>query len=427
MFDGELEDRDGGKEGSKSVVRYAIAIDGLCKHTLQRPGSVSRGSYAQEPLRQRVRSPSDITPSGIVPALSDPCRIMQLSESAAEIPLPTIHGDPTLSVLVEALTLVVQRLSLEMSYPGGTDAFLNAALSLDTPPRFICSADPQLVNLSFYDPKHVEPAVALLRDHGMIEVEDRKAIDFAYIDQRTGPTMPCDWIEWKQHRDGYTYAWVAGTKPGDMAAPEDWTPERSRDMVRSDIRDEDGRLYRLASEEGVDTYLDLTTGEQIQSLAGDYAPAAEDSPAPMAEAIRAAFASVGWTRFHEDGDVVTLELLGAAAVYSCRYFMAQPQQTLVCCTRSPLLVPKRERRKVMEFITRANYGFLFGAFELSLDEGQLFFRTACDVEGGSLSGPMVCNLASAGAAMFDKYLPFMNQVVYGKVSVVDAIAAAEAA
>ena len=39
---------------------------------------------------------------------------------------------------------------------------------------------------------------------------------------------------------------------------------------------------------------------------------------------------------------------------------------------------------------------------------------------------MVCNLAGAGAAMFDKYLPSMNQVVYGKMSVVDAIAAAEA-
>lgn len=330
-----------------------------------------------------------------------------------------------MSVLVEALTLVVQRLSLEIAYPGGTDAFLNATLSLEAPPRFICSGDPQLVNLSFYDPKHVEPSAALLREHGLMEVEDRKAVDFVYIDQHTGPTMPCEWIEWRRHRDGYSYAWVANTEAGDMAAPDDWTPERSRGMVRSDIRDEEGRLYRLASEEGIDTYLDLTTGEQIQGLAGDYVPVVQ-TPSEMAEAIRAAFASVGWTEFREDGDVITLELLGAEAVFSCRYFMAQPQQTLVCCTQSPLLVPKRERRKVMEFITRANFGLLFGAFELSLDDGRLYFRTGCDVEGGSLSGPMVCNLAGAGAAMLDKYLPFMNQVIYGKMSVVHAIAAAEA-
>ena len=273
---------------------------------------------------------------------------------------PAPLGDQSLSVLVEALTLVVQRLSLEISYPGGADAFLNAALSLDTPPRFICSADPQLVNLSFNDPKHVEPAVALLREHGMIEVEDRKAIDFVYIDQHAGPSMPCEWIEFRRHSNGYSYAWVAGTEPGDMAAPADWTPERSRAMERSDIRDEEGRLYRLASEEGIDTYLDLTTGEQIQSLAGDYVPVVHETTATMAEAIRTAFASVGWTRFHEEGDVVTLELLGTTAVYSCRYFMALPQQTLVCCTRSPLLIPKRERRKAMEFITRANFGMLYG-------------------------------------------------------------------
>ncbi len=331
-----------------------------------------------------------------------------------------------MSVLVEALTLVVQRLPLEIAYPGGTDAFLQAALSLDAPPRFICNGDPHLVNLSFYDPKHVEPATALLREHGLIEVEDRKAVDFVYLDQHTGPSMPCEWIEWRRHDDGYSYAWVAGTEPGEMAAPDDWTPQKSRGMVASDTGDEEGRLYRLASEEGIDTYLDLTTGEQIQSLSGDYVPPAQMSSVPMIEAIRAAFASVGWTRFHEADNAVELELLGTAALYSCRYFMAHAQQTLVCCTRSPLLVPKRERRKVMEFITRANFGLLFGAFELSLDDGRLFFRTACDVEDGSLSGPMVCNLAGAGAAMFDKYLPSMNQVIYGKMSVVDAIAAAEA-
>ncbi|CAN5490203.1 hypothetical protein BH09GEM1_BH09GEM1_10970 [soil metagenome] len=332
----------------------------------------------------------------------------------------------TLSVLVEALTLVVQRLPLDIVYPGGTDAFLQAARALDAPPRFICNGDPQLVNLSFHDPTHVEPAAALLREHGLIEVEDRKAVDFVYLDQHAGPSMTCEWIEWRRHDDGYSYAWVAGTEPGEMAAPDDWTPQKSRGMVASDTGDEEGRLYRLASEEGIDTYLDLTTGEQIQSVSGDYVPLAQMSPVPMIDAIRAAFASVGWTRFHEDDNVVELELLGAEALYSCRYFMAQPQQTLVCCTRSPLLVPKRARRKVMEFITRANFGLLFGAFELSLDDGRLYFRTGCDVEDGVLSAPMVCNLAGAGAAMFDRYLPFMNQVIYGKTSVVEAIAAAEA-
>ena len=330
-----------------------------------------------------------------------------------------------MSVLVEALTLVVQRLSLDFGYPGGADAFVEAALRMDQAPRFVCHGDPRLINLSFNDPEHVGPTAALLREHGLIEVEDEKAIDFVCIDQQTGPTMPCEWIEFRRHDDGYSYAWVAGTELGDMAAPDDWTPERLLNPARSDIPDEDGRLFRLASEEGVETYLDLTTGEQIESPASEYVPIAPISPSPMAEAIRAAFAGAGWTRFQEEGDVVTIELLGADALYTCRYFMAQRQQTLVCCTRSPLLIPKRERKKVMEFITRANFGLLFGAFELSLDDGRLFFRTACDVEGGVLSGPMVCNLAGAGTAMFDKYLPAMNQVIYGQKSVKDAIAAAE--
>ena len=56
-----------------------------------------------------------------------------------------------MSVLIEGITLVVRRLSTDIGYPGESDAFLLATLELERPPRYVCSGDTLLLNLSFYN------------------------------------------------------------------------------------------------------------------------------------------------------------------------------------------------------------------------------------------------------------------------------------
>jgi hypothetical protein len=51
-----------------------------------------------------------------------------------------------MSVLVEALTVIVRRLTLDVSWPGGTDAYL-AAVYADSPARLAC-ADGNLTSVS---------------------------------------------------------------------------------------------------------------------------------------------------------------------------------------------------------------------------------------------------------------------------------------
>ena len=173
-----------------------------------------------------------------------------------------------MAVLIEAITLVIPKLVLDLSWPGGSDAFLDGTLKLDRPPRFVCDGDPHLANVSFYDPDHASPVHRMLIEGGLIEVDDRQFVDFAFVDQRYGPAMPCPWLEWKRHPDGFTFAWKAGTDPGDMAAPDDWTAERSRSMTRTDARDT-GRLFKLAEEEEFETWLDLLTGQIHEGLKND--------------------------------------------------------------------------------------------------------------------------------------------------------------
>jgi len=187
-----------------------------------------------------------------------------------------------MSVLIEAITLVVRRLSADIGYPGGSDAFLQATLELEQPPRYVCNGDPLLLNLSFYNADHLRPAAELLQKSGLIDVDDdtKEFLDFAYVDQASGPTMPCSWLAWKKHKEGFTLAWDTSAEIGDMAAPDDWTVRRSREITHTDMRDDKERLFHLATEDGFDTYLDLRTGDLSMALSGSLPQddVAEESP-----------------------------------------------------------------------------------------------------------------------------------------------------
>jgi hypothetical protein len=52
------------------------------------------------------------------------------------------------SVLIECLTLVMQTKELDMRYPGGATAFLEATLEVEQPPRFVCCAFSKLCRRS---------------------------------------------------------------------------------------------------------------------------------------------------------------------------------------------------------------------------------------------------------------------------------------
>lgn len=72
-----------------------------------------------------------------------------------------------MSVLIEAVTLVVRRMRFDALYPGGATTFLRAALELTPPPRFACADDPLLLNISFDVAEYAAPAIELLRFAGL--------------------------------------------------------------------------------------------------------------------------------------------------------------------------------------------------------------------------------------------------------------------
>jgi hypothetical protein len=92
---------------------------------------------------------------------------------------------------------------------------------------------------------------------------------------------------------------------------------------------------------------------------------------------------------------------------------------------APVKVPKDKLGVVAEFIARANYGMLFGNFELDYEDGEVRFKTASCQEGMKLSHGAAKNLVYLNCSMLDDYFPGLMEVVYGNVSPEAAIAKIE--
>ena len=86
---------------------------------------------------------------------------------------------------------------------------------------------------------------------------------------------------------------------------------------------------------------------------------------------------------------------------------------------------KKVRPQVMEFITRANYALPIGNWELDLDDGEICFKTAIDLEKVELTSQMCHNLIDTNLTITGVYFDALHAVLKGEASPVDAIASVE--
>ena len=301
-----------------------------------------------------------------------------------------------MSVLIEALSLVIQRITLDLSWPGGADAFLEAMCAPECPARRLCSDD-KLVSVSFFSPDDALSVVARLRENGLVELDAQRFHDLALVDQREGPTMPCAWLEWRQHRDGFTYAWLANTEPGDMAVPADWTAEQSARLTRSDLRDEPGRMLKLAEEGDLETWLDFETGAVTT---GTKRLAAGEG---LLAIVTSALAERDFKCHRYEDDSVFGRLRTDKATYELFVHADDERNTVGIFLLFPTHAPEARRAVVAELCTRANWELLIGSVDMDWSDGDVRFRAGIDVEDSALSPAMVHNVVSAAAWTLDTY------------------------
>ena len=180
-----------------------------------------------------------------------------------------------MAVLVEGISVIVRRDAIEGKFRGGWPAFVTLA------PNATLCADDHLARIGFMAPSDVERFVDSLERAGLAFQSQGKAIDLAVVDQVRGPTIDCEWLEFGRFTFGNSggivaVAWLfkgqriaAGVHfPGEslqLATPEGWTYEGSLSERSTffEAGKEGERLKFLRSENGVDVFLDLSTGKEV--------------------------------------------------------------------------------------------------------------------------------------------------------------------
>jgi hypothetical protein len=123
-----------------------------------------------------------------------------------------------MSVLAEAISVVVCRAAIDHSYMGGMAAF-----ERDAPSGTFCS-DGLLARAGFYTVEQAEYFVAVLRACGLRSDASGVAADCVVVDRNLGPMKTCLWVEFGYNRAGIALCWHTAGRRGNLCAPAGWTP-----------------------------------------------------------------------------------------------------------------------------------------------------------------------------------------------------------
>ena len=285
--------------------------------------------------------------------------------------------------------------------------------------RLAC-ADGELTSVCFLLPEDCTQWLDRLSVLGIERAADGLDGDIVCIDERTGPTTACDWIEWRRDEDGFTYCWIAGRPAGEMAAPPHWSPAKSRVLSGLNSPDPSGRLIRLAEVNGLIYWLDLDTGQQIVRHSSTHWGARstavsepEESHGSLLEPVSAALETLGWKPELSGSTFHIVLVNGSVFRYRILVDVDEALQTVVVYGVFPVVVPAERRLAVAELIARLNWCFTLGAIELDFSDGEIRYRTGCDVEAGVLTPGMVLTMLGNVSASVDRYGGALMRVVFG--------------
>ncbi|MBA3672418.1 MAG: YbjN domain-containing protein [Gemmatimonadaceae bacterium] len=311
-----------------------------------------------------------------------------------------------MSVLITHPTVIVQKFTLELNYPGGAGGFLDAVSVLSDFDGMVTTDDPQLVGIATTGSWQVSALCDLLESHGVRRARNDYAGDYVVAHTVTGPEASCVWLDWRPLSDERGIVWQRGSEAGRIAAPAALQSARSQ----------------LAPANGGDEWNEETSMLHDEPDQDDASVPSAGRPAIFQQLLDG-FAATGWTAHNIVTPWVSVNLTGKTGVYENRFYAAEDINVVVCRTRMQLFIPKKQHRRAMELITRVNYELIIGSFDLDLDDGMLGFRVSYDLENGVMSPEMVANLACCAVSAIDRWYPPLMEVIYGGKAVAAVLAA----
>lgn len=167
-----------------------------------------------------------------------------------------------MAVLIEAISVVFRKKTIDGLFPGGWSAFLEGA------PNRTLFSDGNLGCVSFMHPEDVGNYIFYLESLGLDFVRSGVTKDIAVVDQLRGLTVASPWLRFAEViKDGNSVSacWLASEEPGFVFTRRGWSYEGSLSEKPGFVAKEDvtRKLRFLRSVDGVDVYVDLETGKKV--------------------------------------------------------------------------------------------------------------------------------------------------------------------
>lgn len=131
-----------------------------------------------------------------------------------------------------------------------------------------------------------------------------------------------------------------------------------------------------------------------------------------------------WT-YDKDNPMLEMGFTLESCTVRCYVVEREEQDQITFYVVLPVMATESRRAAVAETITRANYGMILGNFEMDFRDGEVRYKTAIDVSGGSLIQSMVQPMVFAALGTMDRYFPAIQAVMAGAKTPEDAIAEIE--
>ena len=126
-------------------------------------------------------------------------------------------------------------------------------------------------------------------------------------------------------------------------------------------------------------------------------------------------------------EVIKTSFEGKNGQFACFAQERVEQEQFVFYAVFPVHTPENKTNKVVEFITRANFGMIIGNFELDYSDGEVRYKTSVDVEDVEISGALIRHMVYATVLTMDKYFPGLMRVLYAGIDPASAINEVEGA
>ncbi len=112
---------------------------------------------------------------------------------------------------------------------------------------------------------------------------------------------------------------------------------------------------------------------------------------------------------------------GSNGEWACYARARDEHEQFIFYSICPVKAPEKDRQRMAEFLTRANYGLLIGNFEMDFSDGEIRYKSSIDIEGDRLSTALVKNMVYANVLTMDRYLPGIMKVLYADLAPAEAI------